>query len=301
LTQPGWGTGSSPAATPRRRPVADIFDETFRLYRQNFVLMVTAFGVFQVPLVLLSLPFWTIQAQWQAQPATNPAELFTMDQLRPLFAATIGITVAGVVLGTFAGAAIAYIVSRARAGDPPPLGHVFQALRRRTASLLGLVVLALAGLLASGLAVATVIVLVAAFVGGAAAFGLLVLVGLVAAVFVATARLTLSIPALIIERTGPLDALRRSWQLSAGSTLRTFGILMLGGLVVGVIGGLVSPIYLPGVAEGFLNGSVISYVIVGLGSGLVQILLGPLLPALLTVLYFDYVDRERELAVSRTV
>lgn len=293
MTQPSWGSGGPTAVAPRRRPVADIFDEVFRLYRQNFALMVIVFGAFQVPFVLLSLPFWTVQAQWQSQMAISPPDLFSMDQLGSMAAAAVGFTVAGALLGTFASAAIAYVVSRARTGDRPRVGQVFQALRRHAGSLLGVVLIALGGFLAIMLAFGALLIALAALIGGGAAIGVAAIAAIVAVVVaVAAARLSLSIPALVAERSGPLDALRRSWALSAGATLRTFAILLLGGLVVGVIGGLFSPIYLPGIAEGILTGSVVSYVIVGVGSGLAQILVGPILPTVLTVLYFDYATRD---------
>jgi hypothetical protein len=280
--------------TPRRRPVADIFDEVFRLYRQNFALMVKVFGVFQVPLVLLSLPFWTMQAQWQSPAANSQAELLSMPQLGSLAAATIGFTIAGIVLGTFAFAGIAYVVSRARTGDRPQVGEVFQALRRRADSLLRLVLIA--GLLGIVLTMAIGAVALVALVGGPG-IGMGVLAGIVAVVIltVPAARLALAIPALVVERTGPVNALRRSWALGAGSTVRIFAILMLAGLVVGVIGALFSPVYIPGLAEGILTGSVLSYTMVGVTSGLAQVLLGPILPTVLTVMYYDYAARERGL------
>jgi len=295
LTQPGWGLGNTPAATPRRRPVADIFDEAFRLYRQNFALMVVVFGVFQVPLVLLTLPFWAAQAQWQAPSAFDPARLPSMDELGWLGAGAVAITIAGMLLGTFAGAAIAYVVSRARTGDRPAVGQVFQALRRQAGQLLGLVLLLVVGLLALGLIVAVVVVAGGGLGGGGAAIGAALLAAIVASVVIAaaSARLTLAVPALVVERSGPLNALRRSWALVEGSTLRTFAILLLGGLVVGLISSLFSPLFLPGIAEGLVTGSVVTYAIVGLGSGIAQVLLGPIVPTVVTILYFDYVDRER--------
>jgi membrane-anchored glycerophosphoryl diester phosphodiesterase (GDPDase) len=118
--------------------------------------------------------------------------------------------------------------------------------------------------------------------GGVAIAILLIVLGI---------RLTLAVPALVLERQRPLDALRRSWNLVRGSTWRTFGILFLATLVVGVISGLVSVMFLPGVMEGILTGSLTSLLLVTLGSGVVQVLLGPIVPILLTVLYFDYARR----------
>jgi hypothetical protein len=63
---------------------------------------------------------------------------------------------------------------------------------------------------------------------------------------------------------------------------------LLAGIVVGLLGALVSPIFLPGVMQGVMSGSPAAYLLVTAASGIAQIVLGPLIPALLTVLYFDY-------------
>jgi len=49
-------------------------------------------------------------------------------------------------------------------------------------------------------------------------------------------RLTLAVPAVVLEGAGPVDALRRSWQLVQGSWWRVFGITLLAGIVVAFIG-----------------------------------------------------------------
>jgi hypothetical protein len=296
LTQPGWGAGRQEAAAPRRRPVADIFDEAFRLYRENFRIMVIAFGAFQLPFVILSLPFWALQAQsWQAQPLRPPST----EQFGWLAAASFGIVLVGLPLGTFAGAAVAYVVRRARTGDRPEVRDVFQVLRREAGSILGFALLLLALFLGFGLLMAILALALVAIAGTGAGIGLAVIGGFVGLVVlvVVTTRLTLGIPALVVERRGPLNALRRSWALVAGSTMRTFGIFVLGSLVVGLLAGIVNPVYIPDVAAGLVAGSVWSYAVVGVVTGLAQVLVGPILPALLTVLYFDYAEgQERQRA-----
>jgi hypothetical protein len=288
-------------------PVAEIFEETFRLYRQNFALMVGVMAVFQIPLVLLSVPFQIWQLEWSRSrygaafpfPSGVAAPpLPSIQEIALVTGAFWGFVLAAFVLGTFGGAAMSYIVGRARNGDPPPAREVFLALRRLAGPILGYVALLVVGgfLLFIGMAIAVVLLAIFVFLGlgrngGTGALFILPLVGGVAIAIVLIAlgiRLSLAVPALVLERQRPMDALRRSWNLVRGSTWRTFGILFLASLVVGVLSGLVSVIFLPGVMEGLLSGSVTSLLLVTLGSGLVQVLLGPIVPTLLTVLYFDY-------------
>ena len=70
---------------------------------------------------------------------------------------------------------------------------------------------------------------------------LAVLVGVVGFIgaFLATVwisvRLSLAVPAIVLEGAGPVAALKRSWQLVQGSWWRIFGITLLAGIVVAFI------------------------------------------------------------------
>jgi hypothetical protein len=307
LTQPGWGT-DSPPDRPRRTPVADIFEETFRLYRRSFLLMVGVFAVFQVPFIVASVPFELWQMRWYQRGFGNPFPvgangLYSSDALSEYVALLIdGLALAliAVILGTFGGAAITYIAARVRNGDQPTAREVFLALRRLAGPIFVYIALLIVGfvLLIVGLVVATTIVITGLYVvagrGAGPLMGLLTLVTvivLVVSLVALATRIALAVQALVLERTRALDAFRRSWNLVRGSTWRTFGILLLASLVVGTIGGLFSPIFLPGVMQGMMSGSPGAYLLVAIAGGIAQVVLGPLIPTLLTVLYFDYAAR----------
>ena len=173
----------------------------------------------------------------------------------------------------------------------PGFGDLLGALRYAAPRLLGyVVVLAFAWLTVVVVVVAAPLIIFVmsdsagltigvAIVTAIAAIGLLILTA---------ARWSVAIPVLMLEGLGPLDALRRSWRLVAGRTWRTLGIIFIASLVVGVVGGFISPIYIPGVAEGILSGSPSSYLLVAIVSAVVQVFVGPIFPLLLTVLYLDY-------------
>jgi len=309
LSQPAWGTGPSLEPDRKRTPVADLFEDTFRLYRQNFPLMLGVMAVFQIPIVLLSLPFqvWQLESSFRSNPqfpfdpgAAAPP-LPSPREIALIVLVGWALLVAVIVLGTFGAAAMSYIVGRVRDGDRPPAREVFLALRRLAGSILGYVALLVVGgfLLLVGTIVALILLMMFVFLGfgsegGTGALLFVSIVGVVAILVLWTAlaiRLSLAVPALVLERQRPMDALRRSWGLVRGSTWRTFGVLFLALLVVGVISGLVSVMFLPGVMEGIMSGSLTSLLLVTLGGGIVQLLLGPLLPILMTVLYLDYARR----------
>jgi hypothetical protein len=309
LSQPAWGTGPSLEPDRKRTPVAEIFEETFRLYRQNFPLMVGVMAVFQIPVVLLSIPFQIWQLDWSrrygpgfpSEPGDSEAALASIQDFALVALAAWAFVLVAFVLGTFGAAAMSYIVGRDRSGDRPPAREVFLALRRLAGAILGYVALLVVGgfLLLVGTFIVLVVLAMFVFLGlgsegGAGALLFVTIVGAVTILVLWIAlgiRLSLAVPALVLERQRPMAALRRSWDLVRGSTWRTFGILLLATLVVGVISGLVSIIFVPGVMEGILSGSLTSLLLVAIGSGVVQILLAPIIPILMTVLYLDYVRR----------
>ncbi|HEX9374376.1 MAG TPA: hypothetical protein VF897_25395, partial [Roseiflexaceae bacterium] len=67
----------------------------------------------------------------------------------------------------------------------------------------------------------------------AAPFGLLIYI---------LGRWWMFIAAIVLERQGPIDGLRRSWQLTAGHWFRVVGILVVVGLIVGILGSVVTSV-----------------------------------------------------------
>lgn len=305
MTQPGWGTGPVAEERPRRTPVADIFEETFRIYRGSFPLMAGVYALFQIPVIVASVPFELWQLRWSQRGFGSPVDVSAnslrsaevLSEYAAILVNGLALALISVILGTFAGAAITYIVGRVRNGDRPTAREVFLALRRLAGPIFVYIALLIVGFIVAVICLALVLGIVLAVLsvalgrGGGGVYALLTVVAVVTAVVLVAAvatRLALAVQALVLERARPTDAFRRSWNLISGSTWRTFGILLLAGIVVGLLGALLSPIFLPGVMQGVMSGSPAAYLLVALAAGIAQIVLGPLIPTLLTVLYFDY-------------
>jgi hypothetical protein len=115
--------------------------------------------------------------------------------------------------------------------------------------------------------------------------GLIVLVGTVAAVLFFAVRASMLVQAVIVEGIGGTDGLARSSRLTAGSGWRVFGYIFLLGLTVQLLAGIL--VDLP---EGVLgiNGANVAQdaVRIALQSG-VTVLIAPLQPVVLLLLYFD--------------
>jgi hypothetical protein len=310
LTQPGWGTGPVAEERPRRTPVADIFEETFRIYRGSFPLMAGVFAVFQVPVIVASVPFELWQLRWSQRGFGSPLEVGAsglssaevLSEYAALLVNGLALALISLILGTFAAAAMTYVVGRVRNGDKPTAREVFLALRRLAGPIFVYIALLIVGFvllvicLTLFLTIVIAVVSVALGRAGGGLYVLLTIVAVVTAVVLVLAlatRFALTVQALVLERARATDAFGRSWNLVRGSTWRTFGILLLAGIVLGLLGALLSPIFLPGVMQGVMSGSPGAYLLVALAAGIAQIVLGPLLPALLTVLYFDYAARRQ--------
>ena len=302
MTQQSWlppESGQRPAPTPRK-PVADLFEETFRLYRRAFVVLVAISAVVQVPLVLATVPMWSFQSRMFELTGDDPSAVAAqLEEVWSFMGLFIVLAVVGAILGTFGAAATVYVTARARAGERPTFGDVLSALGRLAGRLLGYLGVWLGGgfLVAIGVAVVLFGVAAAATILAPRSdldvlwtvLALLVLFVVGIAVII---RLALALPVLVLEDMGPVAALVRSWNLVRGSVLRTLGIFLVAWIAISVLTSIASPLYLPGMMEGLVTGSTTTYLVLGLVSAAVNTLVTPILPILLTLLYFDYAARQ---------
>lgn len=172
------------------------------------------------------------------------------------------------------------VAGEAIMGRPAPLRKVLSKVWPRTPALLGLTGLYLLIFLGMLLPIALIMAIGAA--GGSGFAVLMGLVGIGVMLWLAI-RLTLSTPALVLERIGPARAIGRSWELVRGAWWRTFGVLLLAMVIVVVIGLLVE---LPFRPSGPADDSML------LAGTIVSIVFGAVTqPFLSTVTVLLYVDR----------
>ncbi|MGH2482882.1 MAG: glycerophosphoryl diester phosphodiesterase membrane domain-containing protein [Candidatus Limnocylindria bacterium] len=296
MTAPTWNPAHahSDPARPRRTPVADLFEETIRLYRRTFVVMAGVSAAFQIPILLATLPVYAQQGEWY-QRIGDPTFVMEPEMIWGFFGATLLIVLVATIVGTFGAAATVFIAGRAKVGDQPSFGEVFRALWRLAPRLLGYLLVWLVGsfLVLIGLAVVMFILLLVGTLvapdSGLAVFWLVV--GMLAIFVVGTVaviRFALSLPVLVLERQTPIGSLRRSWNLVRGATLRTLGIFVVAAVAIGVVSSVTGLFYSADMFEGMLTGNMGTYLGFVLVSGAVNALVYPILPALMTLLYYDY-------------
>ena len=155
------------------------------------------------------------------------------DAIGGAFAAGAVAVVLAVVSGAVLTGALTAVVGKAVLGQAMTLGEAWAAVRPVLLRLVGLSLLT--SLIVGGvvaLAVATAVALGLLGVGGIALGVLLVLASVGAAVYLYV-RLSLAPCALVLERTGTRESLRRSSLLVKGDWWRVFGISLLV-LVIGI-------------------------------------------------------------------
>lgn len=201
------------------------------------------------------------------------------------------------------------VVSRAVLGRRMSLGELWTAIRGR---LLALFVINLLVLLAWLLA------FVLPFAAGALGFfvadwlgALLMVVGLLAGTVLAVllfVRLSMAVPALVLEEAGIGRALRRSWGLVRGSFWRVFGILLLTAVITGITAAIISaPFQLVGGGLAFFSPddlataaglSPLQLVLNALGTIIANTIVYPFTAAVTALLYIDLRMRREGLDVE---
>jgi len=250
----------------RLRPlgVGDILDESFRLYRQRFVTIIAIAAAVLVPVTILEM--------FLQMGATSPGVLglITPDAETINWTALLSAGVASLALGIITAlgqllmeGALAQGVSQAYLEGRAEVGRAYAAVWARFLPLLG----------ASLLAMLVLGLLSVTFLGIPVALWLGV-------------RWCLAVPVIVLERRGAFSGLQRSAELLRGSWWRTFGILILLGLLTWVLslalglgGGLVAgAIMIAGVPAVIGN---------SLANAIVTVLVSPFFWIGLTVLYYD--------------
>ncbi|MEW2548314.1 glycerophosphoryl diester phosphodiesterase membrane domain-containing protein [Streptomyces sp. NPDC047002] len=240
---PGWGGGAGwggppPAAQPGVIPLrplglGEILDGSVSVLRRHWrtVLGLTV-GVAVVTRTCdILLERLLASAPAEIDPSASPTE--ALDQLGDAIQSTLVtslISIAITLIGTlFTTAVLTVVVSRSVLGRPVAFQDAWREARPRLPQLLGLtLLLPLIG--AAIVAVALVPGLASHTDAGLATTTLLCFAALPVAVWLMI-RFSLASPALMLERQGVTASMRRSAKLVRGAWWRTFGVLLLTGVL----------------------------------------------------------------------
>lgn len=243
-----------------------LLDETFRLYRRAWLQFMLALVFSAVPVGLLS----ALLGHMSWETTLSAAELDPVAALRPyagLYGTSSVVGLLTTVLSMPAFAAVTQLAdAQMRGRQLPVLRAYWYGVRATPVLVLSSLLSVLAILLLSILAIVLFVVTLFGVLGGLVAlialivwwgnprlrrpwvralilvttpFGLPLYVGV---------RWTLALPLVVLERLGPVQALRRSARLTRGQWFRVFGLDMILGIAVNVLQ------MIPGLITGLLLG-----------------------------------------------
>ena len=241
----GWNMAPAPGGVPLR-PLAlgDIFTGAITLARRNpaatFGLTAIVMTVYGVAEALLQRLYTNGFANFQRtfQPGQQPTQQQVNDLVNSLVGEAVPavLTVAVLALLTHAvlTGLLSAVIGRGILGRKVGMGQAWRA--GRVGAVLGTTGLLFLLAIAVPIPVVVVVVVTALLHVTPVAILLGVLGGIGTVVFwvLLGIRLSLSLPAVVLERVPPRQAIRRSWQLSHGSFWRLLGIQLLTAIVVAV-------------------------------------------------------------------
>jgi Membrane domain of glycerophosphoryl diester phosphodiesterase len=316
---PNTPSAPKPGAIPLRPlVVGEILDGAFSSIRRNpkatlglSAILMTIAGVISTVITLImrnivggiSLPA-AGQTMTSAQVGHFFGRLVTVLAAPVLVSAVLAILVQGVLVGL-----LAAVIGRGVLGQRITAGQAWRIVAPRLPALIGAAFL-VAGILAGFWAVLALALYIIHLAGApAVAVAGLGLLGFFPALVLTIwfgVMLSLAAPAVVLERQGAAQSVRRSWRLVKRSFWRVFGILLLAGLIVAIAGGILQ---LPfGIAAGVtgIGGNVLS----GHGPGVVSTLLSavggivagtitrPIAAGVIVLLYVDMRMRKEGLDLA---
>ncbi len=277
----------------------DILDQAIRIYRENFVALVTIVAIVNVPLILiqvaasaLTLPLGNDFGADAPLTSAGAATLFGL--------ATVVSTILSTIGNIFVYGAISHFVSRRFLGQPSSVRDAYgSAFSRWLALLIGALLIGLANILL------LIIFLGVIFIptlgvgvlgsnlgdGASAVAGLLVLclcVLFIPAIFVSlffNTKWSFWTQAIVIEKYNSTGGLGRSWKLIKGTFWRVLGFNLILSIIVGAFSA--GPIFLLSLGTTFLPSPLFRLVLQSVATSAVVMIMTPLQFATLTVLYYD--------------
>lgn len=261
--------------------VGQILDQTFRLYKRNFLRFVAIVAVVQVPLALISMlllvPVAT-RAGFQQQQAGvtgayeslvpgdyGEASEIGNDADVPFVSIFLGAVVAGLawwLAATLSNAALIKSVSESYLGGDATVGEAYRFVWPK-----------LWRLVWAGILVGLIVSI---------GFLLLIVPGVILAIYFA-----LTTQAIVVEDVSAKGGMSRSKALASGNRGKVCGLLVLVGIIGALIGGIIGA---AGEALGFLvsaQSAMTSMVISQSFSLIGQVLVAPIGAAAMILLYYD--------------
>ncbi len=250
----------------RPRTVAEVLDQAFRLYRKRFLTFVAIIAVVHVPLQLLIQgatvfllgDLSNIEGDLTSSDISSGSMNEVFSFIFVLYGAIFGLSILYGLLQKLSEGALIAGVADSYLDRPVGFGSSYRQMFKSAGPLIGLIFLQLLIYIALFLPIVLMFLFAfglalgndtsAAAGGGLICLSCFLFLPAVAALIYISIRLTVTTPALIVERLGPVQCIRRSWGLVQNYWWRTLalqGLLLVFSWVVqlgpsSIISGLVS-------------------------------------------------------------
>lgn len=286
---------------PQLKPMTagDILDLAIRIYRHNFVPLVTIVAIVSLPVILFQVLFIALLLPFSLDSAALPNIGDDPTTLLGLGIFTYGASVLGGILVIFQNAALAWFVSERFLGREATIRRAYASAFRRWLSLL--VAALLLGLAIGGLFLvligAGIVPIAAATAMGAgdgpsdAILGLVTLCLCVlfipvggCALFLYT-RWTFWTQAIVLENYNSTGGMGRSWKLTRGTFLRVLGFNIILYVLVSFFSA--GPILLVTFVSILLPSPALGAIVQTLATSIITLIVTPLQFAVLTILFYD--------------
>ncbi len=255
------------ALRARLRPmgVGDILDETFRLYRANFVLFLSIVAVLEVPAQIIA----TLISLAAPQPLqVVPGQSLTQDQTNQLIStnlSSISFTSIGSLIASFASvviaAALAWAVSNRYLGRTVTVGEAYRAVTGRIGTL----------------------VVAALWVGVRLGLMAITVIGIPFAIYFGVSWALLS-QTIVLEGNSIGGASQRSRELVRGYWWKTLGLFLVVLLLIAIVGGIVGGVFVAVVSGADYE---TKRIVTGVAQLIVGVLLTPIQIVATTLLFYD--------------
>lgn len=260
---------------PRKRALSDILEGGARLASRH----IAVFLRITAPLILPVNAAFIAVVAWRGSSSSSYLAIGIL----------VPIAVVFVVAGMLSGGACVAAATEASRGVPPSARAAIELVLGRLGPFLCLATLLVVG---AAPAIALPVLPSVKALGNYAPF-LLIL-----ALFSLwlTGTWSVALPAMLEEKTGIVDSLRRSAQLVRGSFLRALSTVVLGGILSIFAGVLIAVL----VSIFSFGGETVVSVVSLIGFALGELFVAPFFAGFLVVLYRDLLEREQSSSVDRT-
>jgi len=276
----------------RQLPLPELLDELFRLYRRYFSLIVGVALVVALPGLIWQLITGTYKLSGGSfnnlltTTSGSATPTFNSTQLSNLSTSYLLAGLGGLILLPFSVGAVYRAVTDVALGRAATIGSVLRETLQRYWQLFGFI--ALFFVLVFAWVIALVIGLILIVIPG--------LVVLCFGVYLAI-RWSMSLAAMMAENIGPIQGFSRSWNLVKGQWWRTFGVLLVVGILQAVISLALGAMF--GIVAGAATTGDVRLAVEAIGSTLLSTLVSPITTIAVVLLYFDLRVRKEGLDLDQ--